>query len=253
MPNLRYVIRTSDHPAARAIRSGVRGARGFALPVPRAVVLPIVKLFLALRTTYYWVWRVFVCEPFFKAQCARCGSGVHTGNFLHYILGVGDIVLGDRVKVDGKSNFVFASTLPERPVLEIGEGTYVNHACTFIVARRITIGRDVMLAAGVTIFDSPGHPLDAERRIAGLPPDPDDIRQVVIGDKAWIGSGVRIFPGVTIGEGAVVGMDSLVTKDVPPYTLVAGVPAKPIRTLRPGVDELPVAAREGRVPDMTPA
>jgi acetyltransferase-like isoleucine patch superfamily enzyme len=253
MKNLRYVIRTSDHPVARALRSGFYGARSFTLPVPRPVVLPLVKLFLALRSAFYWVWRVFACEPFFKAQCARYGTGVRTGNFLHYILGAGDIVLGDRVNVDGKSSFIFASTLPERPVLEIGDDTYVNHACMFIVARRITIGRHVMIAPYVTIFDSPGHPLDAERRIAGLPPSPEEIRPVVIGDKVWIGTGSRIFPGVTIGEGAVVGMESLVTKDVPPYTLVAGVPAKPLRTLRPGVDEPSAAAREGRARDMTPA
>jgi acetyltransferase-like isoleucine patch superfamily enzyme len=237
MRNFRYVIRTSNHPAARAVRSAVFGARNFTLPVPRLVVLPVVKLFLALRAGFYWTWRVLVCEPFFKVQCARYGTGVHTGTFLHWIMGAGDIVVGDRVRIEGKCSFVFASVLPDRPVLEIGDDTYVNHLCTFIVAQRVTIGRNVMVAANVTIFDSPGHPLDAERRIAGLPPSPEEIRPVAIGDKVWIGTGARIFPGVTIGEGSVVGMDSLVTKDVPPYTLVAGVPAKPIRSLRP---DLPV-------------
>ena len=52
---------------------------------------------------------------------------------------------------------------------------------------------------------------------------------IVIGNDVWIGYEAVIFPGVTIGDGAVIGTRALVTKDVPPYTIVGGVPAKPIR------------------------
>ncbi len=52
---------------------------------------------------------------------------------------------------------------------------------------------------------------------------------ITIGADAWIGAGVVILPNVTIGEGAVVGANSVVTKDVPPYTIVGGIPAKPIK------------------------
>jgi acetyltransferase-like isoleucine patch superfamily enzyme len=232
MPTLRYVIKHSNHPAARFARRAVIGTREFTLPVPRPIVVPIVKGFLALRSLYYWVWRVFFCEPFFKAQCASYGEKVRTGTFLHFITGAGDIVLGDRVRVEGKIAVIFASVLPERPVLEIGDDSYVNHLCSFSVARRVTIGRHVYLASRVTIMDSPGHPMDAELRAAGHAPPAEDVKPVVIEDKVWIGTGVSILPGVTIGEGSVIGIDSVVTKDVPPYTLAAGVPARPIRSLR---------------------
>ncbi|AHG90039.1 transferase hexapeptide repeat containing protein [Gemmatirosa kalamazoonensis] len=236
MPSLRATVKHSNHWAARLLRGAVYGARNFTLPVPRPVVVPLVKGFIALRAVYYWLVRVFVCEPFFKAQCARYGDGVRTGTFLHWIMGAGDIVVGDRVHVEGKVSFIFASILPERPRIELGDDTYVSHLCTFIAARRITVGRHVHIANGVTIFDSPGHPLDAERRTAGMAPDPEDIRAVCIGDKVWIGTGARIFPGVTVGEGSVIGMGAIVTRDVPPYSLAAGNPARVIRSLRPARD-----------------
>jgi acetyltransferase-like isoleucine patch superfamily enzyme len=62
--------------------------------------------------------------------------------------------------------------------------------------------------------------------------------QIVVEDDVWIGANTVIFPGVTIGEGAIVGAGSVVRQDVPPMTVVAGVPAKPRRTLR-GFDEPP--------------
>jgi len=55
--------------------------------------------------------------------------------------------------------------------------------------------------------------------------------KITIGNDAWLGTGAVILPDVTIGEGAVVGANSVVTRDVPPYTIVAGIPAKKIRTV----------------------
>jgi acetyltransferase-like isoleucine patch superfamily enzyme len=100
------------------------------------------------------------------------------------------------------------------------------------VGSRVTIGSHVLIADNVFIADNPGHPLDAaKRRVQGV--EPDQIRPVTIGDDVWIGHGCKIMPGVTIGEGSVVGAGSIVTRDVPPFTLVAGIPAKPVRDLRP--------------------
>jgi acetyltransferase-like isoleucine patch superfamily enzyme len=56
---------------------------------------------------------------------------------------------------------------------------------------------------------------------------------IIIGDDAWLGAGAVILPGVTIGNGAIVGAGAVVRDDVPPMTVVAGVPARPIRTLDP--------------------
>jgi acetyltransferase-like isoleucine patch superfamily enzyme len=205
--------------------------REFSLPAPRPLVVPIVAVFLTCRSLFFWLFRIFIAEPFLKAQCKSYGRRVRAGNFIHYISGEGDIRLGDEVHLDGKSDFIFASILDRRPALFIGDRTYVNHGCTFIVADRISIGRNVLIANGVTLSDSPGHPLDAEARVAGLPPSPEQIKPITIHDKVWIGAGARVFPGVIVGEGAVIGAGAVVVSEIPAYTLAIGVPARPVRAL----------------------
>lgn len=229
--SLRYVIARSDHPAARSARTMVRALRGASLPAPALLVRPIAAVYTAVRATYWTLKRIVLAEPWLKAHCASHGSGVRTSHFLHFFLGSGRLELGDDVLLDGKSDFVFASVLPERPRLRIGDGTYVNHGCVFVVARSVSIGRNCMLSTGVRISDSSGHPLDPQARLEHRPPPPEEIREVVIGDNVWMGIDSAVLPGVTIGEGSVVAMRSVVTKDVPPYTLVAGVPARVIRQL----------------------
>jgi acetyltransferase-like isoleucine patch superfamily enzyme len=120
----------------------------------------------------------------------------------------------------------------------IGDRTYMGHGL-IAVAERVTVGSDVMLSWGVTILDNNSHAIRyADRKsdvldaLAGRKNwAPVPIREVKIGDKVWIGFNVSILKGVTIGEGAVVGAGSVVTRDVPPWTIVAGNPARVIREL----------------------
>ncbi len=233
MPNLRYFVARSDHPAARAARRVVRAVRYFSIPAPRVVVLPIVRAWDAAQVVYYFVKRKFIAEPFLKAQCTTYGRRLRTGNFVHWIHGRGEIVIGDDVHMDGQAAIMFGALFAERPRLEIGDRTYVNHRCSFSVARRITIGRDVYLANNVRLIDSPGHPLDPAERLAKRPPPLDQIRPIVIGDNVWLAMDVIVLPGTTIGEGSVIAAGAVVSGDIPPYTLAGGVPARPIRSLAP--------------------
>jgi acetyltransferase-like isoleucine patch superfamily enzyme len=75
-------------------------------------------------------------------------------------------------------------------------------------------------------MDSDAHPRDAADRIADLPPKPEEIKPVRICRYAWIGQNAFILKGVTVGEGAVVGVNSVVVTDVPPYSVVMGNPAR---------------------------
>ena len=231
MPTLRYVLARSDQPAIRFARGVAKRVLYGSLPAPKVVVLPIVRLWGAVQLTYYFLKRKLIAEPFLKAQCASYGPGLRCGNFVHWISGSGDIVLGAGVHLDGKSDIMFATLLPERPRLEIGDHTYVNHRCAFSVAQRVSIGRHVYIAGNVRFLDTPGHPMDAASRRAHLPPSVDQIRPIRVEDDAWIGMDCIVLPGVTIGEGAVIAAGSVVAKDVPPFTLAGGVPAKAIREL----------------------
>jgi acetyltransferase-like isoleucine patch superfamily enzyme len=136
------------------------------------------------------------------------------------------------VEVDGKCSFSFATRFCDAPTLTIGDNTGIGAGCAFTVGKRIDIGRHCRIAPGVWIFDSSGHPADPAARLAGLPPSDNEVRPVTVGDNVWIGGHSIIFPGVTIGDGSVIAAGSVVMSDVPPYTIVAGNPARKIVLLR---------------------
>jgi carbonic anhydrase/acetyltransferase-like protein (isoleucine patch superfamily) len=225
-------IKKSRHPLVRLARAVVRGVESFTLPAPRVVTVPILYAYLAVRGVYGFAYRVFICEPIFKAYCTRFGRRVRTGDFIHWVQGRGDLIVGDDVVIDGKCGFTFAAVLPEPAAVVIGDRTVIGHDCAFVAARRIEIGRDCLIASGVWMFDSPGHPLDPEARAAGETPRPEDIKPITVRDNVWIGRRCVILPGVTVGEGSVVAAGSVVASDVAPYTMVAGYPARKIAALR---------------------
>ena len=120
----------------------------------------------------------------------------------------------------------------------IGARTYIGNSM-LVAAECIDIGSDVLVSWGCTIVDHDSHRPEWSLRSQ----DVDDyregrknwdgiaIRPVKIADKVWIGFNVIILKGVQIGEGAVVAAGSVVTRDVAAFTLVAGNPARPIRSL----------------------
>src|SRR5262249_36683473 len=184
-------------------------------------------------TAYYFVLRVCVAEPLFKAYCTKVGRGVRTDKYVHWVAGRGQLILGDYVHVDGKSSFTFAARFSESPTLEIGDYTGISHNFWISVAKRITIGKRVRIAADVIMFDSSGHPADPKTRAEGAPPDAEDVRPVTIEDNVWIGRRCIVFPGVTIGRGSIVSAGSVGVAAGAPSTIVAGNPARRIGALTP--------------------
>ncbi|MCL3777272.1 MULTISPECIES: sugar O-acetyltransferase [unclassified Actinomyces] len=111
----------------------------------------------------------------------------------------------------------------------IGDGCWFNTGATFIDDAEIVIGSGVLLGPHVTISTA-GHPLDPDLRLTGA----QFSATVTIGDRAWLGANVTVLPGVSIGEGAVVAAGAVVTRNVPPMTVVGGVPARVLRRIAPG-------------------
>lgn len=107
--------------------------------------------------------------------------------------------------------------------LSFGKDVFVNMGCRFQDAGGITIGDGTLLGHGTTLTTL-NHAVDPDRR-ADMTPAP-----IVIGPKVWLAAGVTVVPGVTIGPGAIVGAGAVVTRDVPANTVVAGVPARVIRS-----------------------
>lgn len=104
-----------------------------------------------------------------------------------------------------------------------GKNVFINHSAIFSASGGIDIEDDVMLAPGVKIATI-NHDFNDRHRIYTY-------GKVVIKRNAWIGMGATICPGVTIGENSVVAAGAVVTKDVADNTVVAGVPARPIKTI----------------------
>lgn len=232
---LRQYLALSDRPLPRFVRKVRRGIRSISMPAPRLIVRPIVKAFLVLRTGWHFFLRVFICEPFLKANCAQYGQRLHTDIYLHWIQGKGDIIVGDDVTIEGKCGISFGARFADRPVLKIGDRTGIGHNCRFTIGKQITIGSDCLLSGDCVIVDSNGHPSDPAARLARLPPSPEDVRPVTIANNVWIGMRVMIFPGVKIGEGSVIAAGSVVRLNVPPYSVVAGNPASLLfRLKKPG-------------------
>jgi acetyltransferase-like isoleucine patch superfamily enzyme len=109
--------------------------------------------------------------------------------------------------------------------LRVGTNVFINHGCTLNDIGGIAIGDDTMLGPNVTLLSS-GHPTPVQERRAGI-----TVAPITIGANVWIGAGATVVGGVTIGDGAVVAAGAVVTRDVAPATLVAGVPARAVRTL----------------------
>jgi maltose O-acetyltransferase len=108
----------------------------------------------------------------------------------------------------------------------VGDRFYANTGCVFLDSAPVTIGDRVLFGPAVQLLAAT-HPVEAELRAQGL----EYAEPIAVGDDVWIGGGAIVLPGVTIGDRAVVGAGSVVTRDVPPDVVVAGSPARVIRSL----------------------
>jgi maltose O-acetyltransferase len=108
----------------------------------------------------------------------------------------------------------------------IGAGTFINYNLTALDVAPITIGKDCQIGPNVQLL-TPTHPIDPQPRRDKL----EAAKPIVLEDNVWLGGGVIVLPGVTIGENSVIGAGAVVTKDVPANSIAVGNPARVIRTV----------------------
>lgn len=191
------------------------------------VFKPLHRTLHAERKLRLALWRGLLqfiyYDPMFKSQCASVGKGMQMYDGLPQIFGNLTLVLGEDVTIHGTSTFIGAKVF-ERPTLRVGNNTHLGSQLGIVVGRDVTIGDNVLIANGVSIFSYDQHPANpAERH---LPAPPESSRPVVIEDNVWIGAKSVIMKGVTIGKNSVVAGGSVVTLKVPPDSLVIGNPAR---------------------------
>ena len=179
-----------------------------------------------------------------------CSDSVYCNGFSvdlrHPVKGRKYLEIGSHCIIDSK--FVFEK---ETGFIKVGDRCHIGGGTKLISVDGIEIGNDVTIAWGCTIYDHNSHSIywderknDTEQEYIDIKTSGDPIKNknwsivksapIKICDKVWIGYNVSILKGVTIGEGAIIGACSVVTKDVEPYSIVAGNPAV---TVRRGIDK----------------
>lgn len=132
------------------------------------------------------------------------------------------VELGDRVLIEAD---VYLKIVADAAALRLGEHTFVGRGVEFDIMSSVSVGSHSLIAPRCFITD----------HVHGIRPDlridqqPCEAQPVVIGSDVWLGAGTVVLPGVKIGDGAVVGANSVVTSDVAPHTVVAGAPARFLR------------------------
>ena len=121
---------------------------------------------------------------------------------------------------------IFSGRVLENPTLILKNGVEVGAGVSFVVNKEIIIEEDVNLSSSVRIRDTDSHPKDMADRIAGLGPPAAEIKPVRVCRNAWIGENCFILKGVTIGEGAIIGVNSVVVSDIPAFAVAMGNPAR---------------------------
>ena len=186
--------------------------------VRRRLAWPWIRLiFLASGVAWGRGWRIYGAPVVQKHRRSSMSFGPNLG-----------LRSSMRSNPLGPHRPVMLCTWQKGAVLEVG-ANFAMTGGTLCAGKRISIGDYVTIGANTTIVDTDFHPLDASvRRVR---PNEGTTAPVVIEDDVFIGMNCLVLKGVTIGHGSIVGAGSVVTRDVPPYTVVAGNPAQVVRSL----------------------
>lgn len=179
---------------------------------------PLVLLFKRIWAVF---WRMILGKWFLR----NCETGrLCTTRGIPRIDANGKIILGNRVKIWSHIHKTQLSAGGKGKLI-IGDNTFINVGTIISAHFQIKIGKNVQIAPGVIMMDSDFHGVkDRDTKVIPTP--------ITIGDNVWLATRVVILKGVTIGEGSTIATGAVVTKDIPPYSLAAGIPAKVIKSLK---------------------
>lgn len=182
----------------------------------------------------------FIYTPINKAKLklngAEYGKGLKTRGFIRIHNPYGVLIIKENVRINsaewtnpiGYSNKVNFQIVGNG-CITIGSNTGISCA-SITSAKKVTIGENVLIGAGVKIYDTDFHPLSALKRFSGKQKTEDvKSEEISIGDGSFIAAGTMILKGVHIGDNCVVGAGSIVTSDIPDNQIWAGNPARYIK------------------------
>lgn len=183
------------------------------------------------RVSQAWHHRRFLLFEKPRHKLVQLGKGVMFNVPVRG--GEGSLIVGDNTILGYAAanrlgnGGIMLQTRARGSTITIGCRTVVNNNTVLCAEQSIRIGDSCRIGDSVAIYDADFHELDAvtRDRSAGV------VRPIVIGNNVWIGSRAMVLRGATIGDNSVIGAMSLVTKEIPPNCVAAGIPAKVIRKL----------------------
>ena len=167
-----------------------------------------------------------VCSPlrktYWRIQGAKFGRRTSIGSL--YMTWPHQVSIGEECILERGIIFKFDGFWSPGPRIAVGQRVFIGSGCEFNIRKAITIGADCAIASNCKFVDHDhgialGKPRDS---------DPGREAEIVIENDVWLGAGVIVLRGVSIGDGAVVGAGAVVTKPVPAYEIWAGVPARKV-------------------------
>lgn len=174
------------------------------------------KLSIILAIIRGMIFRVLHQENIIHPRICRGGVKLYRGSHIHIMKG-STIEVGKSVSLCQNVEIDMQSMGAQ---VKIGDNTFINRRSKIFCKDMVHIGNRCAISWDVTIMDNDIHYIDAN----------DNSKPIYIGDDVWIGCHSLILKGVHIGDGAVIAAGSVVTKDVPSYSVVGGNPAKVIKT-----------------------
>ena len=220
-------VKREETPFYAWLKRVARGVISGNLPLP-GFLKPLFRFLFTLQYAaigcFQWTFTLLVRSPLFRSRCESVGKNFRLSRLPH-MQGHAKVWIGDNVNFFGKVG-IYSGAIFDEPKLIFGNRVDIGHGVDIVVNKEIVFEDDINVASGARFMDSDAHPRDAEARIADLPPQPDEIKPVRICRYAWIGQNAFILKGVTIGEGAIIGVNSVVVTDIPPYSVAMGNPAR---------------------------
>jgi len=235
--NLNYAkqwAKTSDHKLAKFIKKLWFVIKAFDIPHIPVIFSSLYLLHITIKQVFSDFTRIFYYTPIFKTRLINQPKRLYLYGGLPVVIGSLNIDMGDDVRLAAMTTISGRTVGTKIPTLVIGNNVGISWRTSISVGCRVVIGNNVRIAGDCYLAGYPGHPVNAKDRALGQADTESQVGNIILKNDVWLATGVKVMPGVTIGQGTIVAAGSVVTKNLPANVLAGGTPAKVIKQLNKG-------------------
>jgi acetyltransferase-like isoleucine patch superfamily enzyme len=222
LENFIKTVIKSDNFASRVIKGLYKFLISNDLPAPKIIFRPFYEIITLFRYIIPLLKNKIYYSPLFRSKCKSVDRGLNIINNLPWIEGDVQIDIGKFVTLD--SCTFLSNRNANNARIKVGDDSYLGYGSIISSLKLVSIGNKVLIGQNCFIADNNGHHTDPNKRKNNIPLTEDDAKPVYIENNVWIGINSVILPGVTIGEGAIIGANTVVKENVPKNSIMMGVP-----------------------------